>query len=126
MSKHVSVIPCVFLHYHGLTLPQPAAKETPDRDGGRQQQTRGRSCQQQTSSVLLRDDHIVLLAIDALLALHTSFKKWRSRRRTLRALADLDDRQLRDIGLSRDEASPGRPKSYRALAELDEIRLHLP
>jgi hypothetical protein len=25
----------------------------------------------------LRDDHIVLLAIDALLALHASFKKWR-------------------------------------------------
>jgi hypothetical protein len=31
-----------------------------------------------TSSVLLRDDHIVLLAIDALLALHASFKKWRN------------------------------------------------
>ncbi|MGC1094628.1 MAG: DUF1127 domain-containing protein, partial [Pseudolabrys sp.] len=52
-------------------------------------------------SILLRDDHIVLLAIDALLALHASLKRWRKRRRTLRALADLDERQLRDIGLTR-------------------------
>jgi hypothetical protein len=57
-----------------------------------------------TSSVLLRDDHIVLLAIGAFLALHASFKKWRTRRRTRRALADLDERQLRDIGLTHDEA----------------------
>jgi uncharacterized protein YjiS (DUF1127 family) len=74
----------------------------------------------------LRDDHIVLLAIDALLALHASLKRWRKRRRTLRALADLDERQLRDIGVTRDdpffEASPallGGHKSYRTLAELD-------
>lgn len=82
------------------------------------------------SSVLLRDDHIVLLAIDAFLALHTSFKKWRTRRRTLRALADLDERQLRDIGLTRDEALLettskllSRHKSYRTLAELDDTQL---
>jgi uncharacterized protein YjiS (DUF1127 family) len=69
----------------------------------------------------LRDDHIVLLAIDGLLALHTAFKKWRNRRRTLRALADLDERQLRDIGLTRDEAlGETTHKSYRALAELDD------
>lgn len=82
------------------------------------------------SLVLLRDDHIVLLAIDAFLALHASFKKWRSRRRTLRALADLGERQLRDIGLTRDEALLetipkllSRHKSYRALAELDDTQL---
>lgn len=81
-------------------------------------------------SVLLRDDHIILLAIDGLLALHASFKKWRSRRRTILALADLDERQLLDIGLTRDGAScnfpfksPGDHKSYRALAELDETQL---
>ena len=53
---------------------------------------------------LLRDDHIVLLSIDVLLALHASFKKWRRHRRALRALADLDERQLNDIGFTRDEA----------------------
>jgi hypothetical protein len=52
--------------------------------------------------VPLRDDHIVLLAIDGLLALHTAFKKWRNHQRTLRVLAELDEHQLRDIGLTRD------------------------
>ena len=77
-------------------------------------------------SILLRDDHIVLLTIDALLALHASLKRWRKRRRTLRALADLDERQLRDIGLTRDgpffeapTARLGGHKSYRTIAELD-------
>jgi uncharacterized protein YjiS (DUF1127 family) len=49
------------------------------------------------SSVLLRDDHIVLLTIDALLALRASFKKWRNHRRTLRALAELDETQLSNL-----------------------------
>jgi len=40
------------------------------------------------------------------------FKKWRNRRLTLRALADLND-QLRDIGLARDE------NGYRPLEDLD-------
>jgi Domain of unknown function (DUF1127) len=61
----------------------------------------------------LREGHIVLLAVDVLVTLHASFRKWRNHRRTLRALADLDDRQLRDIGLTRDEALHG--KSYRTL-----------
>jgi uncharacterized protein YjiS (DUF1127 family) len=52
----------------------------------------------------LRDSHIVLFAIDVLVMLHASFKKWRNHRLTLRALDDLDERQLRDIGLTRDEA----------------------
>ena len=65
-----------------------------------------------SKSVLLRDDHIVLFAIDCLLALHARFKNWRHRRQTLRALAQLDDRQLRDIGLTGsktvDEIAPWR------------------
>ena len=52
---------------------------------------------------LLRDSHIVLYAVEALVTLHASFKKWRNRRLTLRALADLNENQLRDIGLARDE-----------------------
>ena len=64
----------------------------------------------------LRDDHIVLWAIDGLLALHSAFKTWRQRKRTLRILADLDDRQLRDIGLTRDHTH------YHALAEFDDAR----
>jgi uncharacterized protein YjiS (DUF1127 family) len=62
----------------------------------------------------LRDDHLVLLTIDRLLALHAAFKRWRKRRKTLRVLADLDERQLRDIGLTRDDVH------YEALAELED------
>ena len=62
----------------------------------------------------LRDDHLVLLTINRLLALHAAFKRWRKRRKTLRALADLDDRQLRDIGLTRDDVH------FEPLAELEE------
>ena len=99
--------------------------------GGRlKQNCKSSAAGRETGPNLLRDDHIVLLAIDALLALHASFKKWRSRRRTLRALADLDERQLHDIGLTRDEAlygqtswSLGGHKCYRALAELDDSEL---
>jgi uncharacterized protein YjiS (DUF1127 family) len=83
-----------------------------------------------TASNLLRDDHVVLLAINALVALHLLFRKWRSRRRTLRALAELDERQLRDIGLTREDVfygaatwSSGASQCYRALAELDESQL---
>ena len=115
MSKHLRTVPSVFLHYHGLTLPQRAVDRT-QLEGGQErlQQKRDASCQHQVSFVLLRDDHVVLLAIDALLALHASFKKWRNRRRTLLALGDLDDRQLRDVGLTRDGYQ------YRSLAGSDE------
>jgi uncharacterized protein YjiS (DUF1127 family) len=61
----------------------------------------------------LRDDHLVLLTIDRLVTLHAAFNRWRKRRKTLRALADLDDRQLRDIGLTREDMR------YLALAEHD-------
>jgi uncharacterized protein YjeT (DUF2065 family) len=54
-------------------------------------------------SAPLRDDHIILAVIDGLFYMHASFKRWRNRRRTLRALAELDERQLRDIGLTRDD-----------------------
>jgi uncharacterized protein YjiS (DUF1127 family) len=63
---------------------------------------------------ILRDDHLVLLTINRLLALHAAFRRWRKRRKTLLALADLDERQLRDIGLTRDQVH------YEPLAELEE------
>ena len=77
----------------------------------------------ETRSVLLRDDHVVLWAIDGLVALHVAFVKWRNHRRTFRALADLDEEQLRDIGLTRDGPMFAKHKSYRALAELDATQL---
>ena len=69
----------------------------------------------------LRDGHVVLLAVDVLVALHASFKRWRNYRRTLRVLADLDEDQLHDIGLTREEALLGH-QSYRALVKLNEVR----
>lgn len=72
----------------------------------------------------LRGCHFIPLAVDGLVALRASLKEWRNRRRTLRALDELDEHQLRDIGLTRDETSPGHPIGYRALARLDEVRRH--
>lgn len=78
-------------------------------------------------SAALRDDHLILAVIDGLVCLHASLKRWRSRRRTLRALADLDERQLRDIGLMRNDPlldarfrSPGYRNDYRAFPEIDD------
>ena len=74
----------------------------------------------------LREDHIVLWLIDCLLSLRRHFIEWRNRRQTFRALDDLDEEQLRDIGLTRDRSEfniLGGHKSYRALAELDETQL---
>ena len=75
------------------------------------------SADNETRSAPLRNDHIVLWAIDGLLALHVVLVRWRSRRRTFRALADLDEEQLQDVGLTRSH------RSYRALAELDDTQL---
>ena len=60
-----------------------------------------RSARNETQSAPLRNDHAVLWAIDGLVALHAVLVRWRSRRRTFRALADLDEEQLRDVGLTR-------------------------
>ena len=81
----------------------------------------------QTGPVLLRDDHILLLLMDAGLAVYSTVRRWWERRRTRRALADLDEHQLRDIAVTRDEALresrrwlPGRDMSRRALAPLGD------
>ena len=69
-------------------------------------------------SAPLRDSHIALYAVDALVTLHASFTKWRNHRITLRALADLNEDQLRDIGLTRDENG-----DYRAFDDFNETRV---
>ena len=66
----------------------------------------------------LRNSHVVLYAVDALVTLHASFTKWRNHRITLRALADLNEDQLRDIGLTRDENG-----DYRAFDDFNETRV---
>jgi uncharacterized protein YjiS (DUF1127 family) len=115
MSKQFRDAPRVFVRYHGFKFPHPNDRTRVECEGQKLEQNRDGPFGHLASSVLLRDDHIVLAAIDALLALHASFKNWRNRRRTLRALADLDDRQLRDIGLTRDDGD-----SYRPLAGVDD------
>src|SRR4029078_4389827 len=60
-----------------------------------------KSAGNENRSAPLRNDHVILWAIDGLLALHAVLVRWRSRRRTFRALADLDEEQLRDVGLTR-------------------------
>jgi uncharacterized protein YjiS (DUF1127 family) len=81
-------------------------------------------------SVLLRDDHLILLLVDGILAVYAAVRRWLERRRTRRALAALDPHQLRDIGVPPAEALresrrwwSGRDNSRRALAELDDSQL---
>ena len=50
---------------------------------------------------LSQSNHVLLLVVDAIVAVHSAFGRWLSRRRTRRTLANLDDHQLRDIGLTR-------------------------
>lgn len=79
---------------------------------------------------LLQDDHIVLMAIDGVLAAYAAVRRWLECRHTLRALGHLDERLLRDIGVTRAEAWrenrrwwQGRDKSRQALAALDDSQL---
>jgi len=117
MSTLIKSLPSTFTKYEDLTLPDGRDFTAPaETSQEKLEQNRRVLANRSASSVLLRDDHIVLWAIDGLLALHAAFKKWRQRKRTVRALADLDERQLRDIGLTREQTH------YHALAELDDVR----
>lgn len=76
---------------------------------------------------LSRSDHVLFLLVEAIGAVHAAVRRWRNRRRTRRALANLNGQQLRDIGLERDDFvsfpptwSPPCVRSYRALASLGE------
>ena len=76
----------------------------------------GQSCKSTTKSTtpgatpnkadprLLREDHILCLIMDAGLAIQAAVKRQFARRRARRALAGLDEHQLRDIGVTRAEA----------------------
>lgn len=78
---------------------------------------------------LARSDHVLFLVVDAIVAMHAAFRRWRDRRETRRALAELNDQQLRDIGLEREEIvlapawSWAGERSYRALARLDDAQI---
>ena len=78
------------------------------------------------NKVAFRDSHIIIAVIDALAALYVSFKQWRGRRQTLKALAELDEHQLRDIGLTRGDTTPwwqAQETCQCALAALDDSEL---
>ena len=99
--------PAIFVKHENLPLPGATTFTTPT------ERPRPRPEPGCKSAPVLRDDHIVSLLIDALVTLHLSFKKWRTHRRTLKALAGLDERQLHDIGITREEALLGRKNSCR-------------
>jgi uncharacterized protein YjiS (DUF1127 family) len=92
--------------------------ESPNTNVATQISEHCKSAGNESRSLLLRNDHVVLWAIDGLLTLHAALVRWRSRRRTFRALADLNEEQLRDVGLTR-----GHHKNYQALAEPGDTQL---
>lgn len=117
MSTLFKTPPSIFTRYEIPRLPDGRAVTAPAEAGQQKLEQNCRvSANREAASVQLRDDHIVLLAIDGLLALHAAFKKWRQHKRTMRALADLDERQLRDIGLTREQTH------YHVFDELDDAR----
>jgi uncharacterized protein YjiS (DUF1127 family) len=58
-------------------------------------------CATKTDLRLLREDHVLCVVMDAVLAIQGAAKRWLKRRRTWERLAALDEHQLRDIGLTR-------------------------
>jgi uncharacterized protein YjiS (DUF1127 family) len=55
--------------------------------------------------------------------LFSELLRWEKRRAAIKALRQLDDRELRDIGLSRDQIEAAVCGFARAEAELAEIRM---
>jgi uncharacterized protein YjiS (DUF1127 family) len=78
------------------------------------------------NNTAFRDSYIVIAIVEALAGLYVSFKQWRGRRRTLKALAELNEHQLLDIGLTPGDAVSWRQapdKRPRALAAIDDSDL---
>ena len=116
MSIHFRFSPSAFVKHDNIKLFGAQASEYVERKfKDRSDQPVGRK----SPPAPLRDGHIVLLAIDVLVTLHAAFRKWRHRRRTLRALDELDEHQLRDIGLKRERVSEGH-FTYRPLDGADD------
>ncbi len=95
MSTLFRCPPSTFVKHDGFKLSE--ANTSVEGSGQKLERKFNSPAMGEAASVLLRDDHIVLLAIDALLALHASFKKWQNHRRALQVLADLDEAQLSNL-----------------------------
>jgi len=96
MSTLFKCPPDAFVKHDNPKLPVANKITTTVGDVGQTLEQKENSPASRDAS-LLRDDHIVLLVINALLALRALFKKWRKHRRTLRALAELDETQLSNL-----------------------------
>ena len=102
MSIQFRFPPGAFVKHDGIKLFDAQAAGHVER---KLKEKRDKPVACKSPSAPLRDDHIVLLAVDVLVALYAAFRKWRNHRRTLRALDELDEHQLRDIGLRREQVS---------------------
>ena len=71
----------------------------------------------------LREDHLLSLIMDAVLAARLAIRRWLNGRRTRQVLAALDEHQLRDIGLTRAQALTETASLSSVLAELHHHRL---
>src|SRR4029077_19522690 len=72
MSKQFRDAPRVFVRYHGFKFPHPTDRTGDEREGQKLEQNRDGPLGHRAPSVVLREDHIALAAIDALLALQGS------------------------------------------------------
>src|SRR5262245_16386134 len=115
MSMHFRFSPGAFVKHDGTRVVGSQVSEHVERN---LKQKCNKPPAAKSSPAALRDSHIVLLAIDLLVALHAAVRKWRNHRRTLSALDELDEHQLRDIGLTREQMSDGHLK-YRPMERAD-------
>ena len=59
-------------------------------------------------------DHAIAASVHSVTALALTVQRWGQRRRQRQALQDLDEHQLRDIGISRDDAEHEASKPFWA------------
>ena len=116
MSTHFKFPPSAFVKHDTAQLIGHVERKLQDK---------GNNLVLKHSANPLRDGHVVLVAIDVLVALHAAFRKWRNHRRTLKALDELDEHQLSDIGLRREQASDshffsGPHRGYRPVNGADD------
>jgi uncharacterized protein YjiS (DUF1127 family) len=78
-------------------------------------------CANKTDPRLLREDHVLCLIIDALLAVHGAAKRLLKRRRSRELLAALDEHQLSDIGLTDADVSNESAISRAVVARRNQV-----